>query len=85
MSQWETPVDESPKRVLPISPGVIGGLIAAVVLIIFIAQNNDKAQVEFLFWSFEVSLWFGLVLAAGLTLLAERLIEWGLRRRRRGR
>ncbi|NLA37660.1 MAG: hypothetical protein GX868_18505 [Actinobacteria bacterium] len=84
MSQWDTPVDDSPKRSQSISPGVIGGLIALVVLVIFIAQNNDKAVVEFLFWSFEVSLWFGLILAAALTLLAERLIAWGLRRRKRG-
>lgn len=85
MTQWQTPADESPKTGLAVSPGMIGGVIALVVLVIFIVQNRDRAQVDFLFWSFEVSLWFGLVLAAALTLVAERLIEWGLRRRRRRR
>lgn len=83
MTQFETP-PESSRRGIEVSPGLIGGLVAVVVLVIFIAQNNDKATVEFLFWSMEVSLWFGLLLAAVLTLIAERLIGWALRRRRRG-
>lgn len=83
MSNWETPSDQPAKKGLVISPGIIGGAVVALLLVIFIAQNNDETRIEFLFWGFRVSLWFGLLLAAVLTLIAERLIGWGWRRRNR--
>lgn len=66
-----------------VNASLIGGGVVVLLLLIFILQNRDRGKINFLFWSFETSIWFGLVLAAALTLLAERLVMWALARRKR--
>lgn len=68
-----------------VNASLIGGGIVAVLLLVFILQNRDRGTIDFLFWSMETSIWFGLLLASGLTLLAERLVLWALARRKRHR
>ena len=61
---------------------VIGVVI--VVAVIFMAQNNDRVELNFLFISIDARLWVGLlltlVLGAVLGQMAETL--WNRRKRR---
>ena len=60
---------------------VIGAGIALAVLVIFVLQNRDRANVDFLFWDVDARVWTVIVLAAGLGFV----IGWMLGRARRGK
>ena len=66
--------------------GVRGGVVAlgvvAVLLLIFVLQNDEKGSVDFLFWHFQVQTWFALLITAVLGFIGGYLVCW-LRRRRR--
>jgi uncharacterized integral membrane protein len=63
---------------------IIGVVI--VVAVIFMAQNNDRVELNFLFVSIDARLWVGLLLTlllgAVLGQVAERL--WERRKRAKG-
>jgi uncharacterized integral membrane protein len=50
--------------------------IAAVLLLIFVLQNTNSADIDFLFWDGEVALWVLIAVAAVLGFL----IGWFLGR-----
>ena len=62
--------------------GVIALGIVAVLLLIFILQNDNQGPIDFLFWHFKVRIWAALLMAAALGFVGGYLICW-LRRRRR--
>jgi uncharacterized integral membrane protein len=76
--------DTGPDRQRAMRMLVIG--IVIVVAVIFMAQNNDRVELNFLFVSVDARLWVGLLLTlllgAVLGQVAERL--WERRKRRRG-
>lgn len=57
-----------------LSGRAIGGIIVAVLVIVFIAINRDEAEVSFLFFSVTMSLWIALAIAAAGGLIAGFLI-----------
>jgi uncharacterized integral membrane protein len=62
------------------STRVIVAIVLAVVAIIFIAQNNGKGTIDFLFWSFDTRVWVALALVALCGFAAGYLIgkvSWG--------
>ena len=40
--------------------------VVAVLMLSFILQNRDRANVDFLFWDADIRLWLALLLAATL-------------------
>jgi uncharacterized integral membrane protein len=66
----------------PVSLTLIIGLIALVLAIIFIAQNTDSHDVNFLFWDGEMSTWLVIVIALVLGALIDRVATWAWRRRK---
>jgi len=40
--------------------------VVAVLILSFILQNRDRANVDFLFWDADIRLWLALLLAAAL-------------------
>ena len=56
--------------------------IVAVLLILFVLQNDVQGPITFLFWHFQVRTWAALLVAAVLGFVAGYLICW-LRRKRR--
>jgi uncharacterized integral membrane protein len=66
-----------------ISPTLVVFLLVVVIAVIFILQNTDKAQIDFLFWSGTVDIWIAIVIALVLGALIDRLGSYFLRRRRR--
>jgi uncharacterized integral membrane protein len=62
--------------------GVVVLGIVAVLLVIFILQNDQQGPIDFLFWHFKVRIWAALLITTVLSFVAGYLTSW-LRRRRR--
>jgi uncharacterized integral membrane protein len=61
-------------------------IIVAVITAVFIAQNRDQTQVEFLFFDVQSRVWTAIAVAIGLGVLLDRLIlAWWRRARKRKR
>jgi len=63
---------------------VIGAIIV-IFTILFIAQNSDKVETSFVFFTVETRLWVSLLLAVLLGALVGQVVEamWNRRRARR--
>ena len=66
-----------------ITAGLVGLLVAGVVVVIVVAQNVDRVAFDFLFWSVEVSLAVLLLVTALVTLALDQVVGVMWRRRRR--
>jgi uncharacterized integral membrane protein len=58
--------------------------VVALLIAIFVLQNRDRANIDFLFWDVDVRIWFGLAVAVVLGFLAGFLIGRAFRRPRSG-
>ena len=76
---------ELPKEGRSISPMLIVALVIAVVLVIFIVQNSEDADVTWLFFDARTKLWLVILVSAVAGYLIGQLVEMGIRRRRRSR
>jgi uncharacterized integral membrane protein len=56
-------------------------VLLALAALLFIVQNTDSANLEFLWFNFEWPLWIMLVAFAGVGAL----VFWGVQRRRQSR
>jgi len=65
---------------------LIGGGILLVLLVIFIVQNTAETHFKFLFWSFTLPLWLGLVITAVVAFVVGQFaLMWRRHRRRKAR
>lgn len=59
-------------------------IVVAVISAIFVVQNRERTDIEFLFFDFNSRVWTAIVVAIGLGILLDRLILlWWRRTRRR--
>lgn len=63
--------------------GVIGAILVAVALLIFILQNTNEEEVTWLFFEASAPLWVLIVVTAVLSVALSQLILLIVRRRRR--
>lgn len=70
----QVPGGPAPAKKSGLSGRAIGGIIIAVLVIIFIAINRDQTEVSFVFFTATLSLWVALTIAAVGGLLAGFLI-----------
>lgn len=56
--------------------------LAVAALVAFVVQNTERVNVDWLFFSGRWALWLVVVITVVLTLVAERLVTFALRRRR---
>ncbi len=61
------------------------GVLAAVALIVFIAQNTDEAQVNFLGWDWDLPLFLLLLITIVLSVVCTEIASWFMGRRHRNR
>ena len=61
------------------------GVLAAVALIVFIAQNTDDAEVNFLGWDWNLPLFLLLLITIVLSVICSEIVGWYLGRQRRKR
>ena len=63
--------------------GVLGAIVAAAALLIFILQNTDEQKVTWLFFDATAPLWVVIVVTAVLSVALAQLVIFVWRRRRR--
>ncbi len=82
MSDWNDgrSVDKEDRQ---ISIGLIVGAIAGVALLLFILQNTEEQNINFLFWDIGMPIWLLLVITILLTVVATIIVMWYLGRRER--
>jgi uncharacterized integral membrane protein len=66
----EYPGGSAPAKKSGISGRAIGGIIVAVMVVVFIAINRDQVEVSFVFFTTTLALWVALTIAAVGGLLA---------------
>jgi uncharacterized integral membrane protein len=57
-----------------LSGRAIGGIVIAVLVVVFIAINRDQTSVSFIFFTAEIALWVALAIAAAGGFFAGFLI-----------
>ena len=57
-----------------LSGRAIGGIVVAVLVVVFIAINRDQTSVSFIFFTANVALWVALAIAAAGGFVAGFLI-----------
>ncbi|MBN99951.1 MAG: hypothetical protein CL438_04710 [Acidimicrobiaceae bacterium] len=70
------------ERLKKIDPKYFGGVISLVVLLLFVFQNTEKTQVEFLWFDIAMPLFLLLVLTSVLASLIALLLQRLSRKRR---
>ncbi len=67
-----------------LSPALVGAGIVAVLLVVFILQNSNRASVEFLFFERQTPVWVAIGIGIVLGVILDRLVTvWWRRSRRR--
>jgi uncharacterized integral membrane protein len=65
---------------------LIGGGILLVLLLLFIFQNTADTTFKYLFWSFTLPLWLGLLITALVAFVVGQLaLMWRRHKRRQAR
>jgi uncharacterized integral membrane protein len=65
---------------------LIGGGILLVLLLLFIFQNTADTTFKYLFWSFTLPLWLGLVITAvAAFVIGQFALMWRRHKRRQAR
>ena len=68
-----------------VSPEIIGAAALAIVLVIFIVQNDEDQKVSWVVFSKRGPLWAVILVSAVIGYLIGQLVEFGVKRRRRER
>ena len=68
-----------------INARMVLGALAAVALIIFIAQNTDEIRVNFLGWDWDLPLFLLLLITIALSVVCTEIAGWYMGRRSRRR
>lgn len=80
-------VPESPARAEYRREGLGGKeillVVAGVLLVIFVIQNLENANIDFLFWDWDVAIAVAIVVSAVLGFVIGWLVAWLGRRARR--
>ena len=73
------------KRLKKIDPKYFGGVVSVVVFLLFVFQNTEKTQVEFLWLDITTPLFLLLIITSGLASLIALLLQRLSRKRRSSR
>ena len=68
-----------------INARMVLGALAAVALIVFIAQNTDDTRVNFLGWDWDLPLFLLLLITIVLSVVCTEIASWYMGRRRLSR
>lgn len=63
--------------------GFVAVLLLAILVAIFIVQNDEPMAVEFLWFDFQMSIWVVILAVVLITMIADQVISLFYRRRKR--
>ncbi len=64
-----------------VNPRLVLAAVGIAVLVLFVFQNTEEANVEFLFWELELPLAVLLIATIVVTLLVAGMVAWFVARR----
>jgi uncharacterized integral membrane protein len=67
-----------------IPPSLVGAVVLAVVVLVFVLQNTHRVPVHFLWFEWNGQLWLMLLITSAVAIVAAELFSMYLRRRRAG-
>jgi uncharacterized integral membrane protein len=82
MSMQQYPSDPSDSKSGRINAHIVVAAVIVVALLVFIFQNGESKQVDFLMFSFSAPLWLIIALAAVLGALLDGVVVRAWRRMR---
>lgn len=84
MAEEQVPQSQTPKPPKrSVSPEIIVAAVLAVILLIFIVQNDTDVKVSWVVFSRRAAVWTVILVSAVLGYVIGQLVEFGLKRRRR--
>ncbi|MFT3855800.1 MAG: LapA family protein [Ilumatobacteraceae bacterium] len=67
------------------SVALIVALVLLAVAVIWFFQNGDTVEITFLFGTWTTKVRWAIIISIGVGLLLDRLVSYGLRRRKRNK
>ena len=67
-----------------VSPLLIALIVLAILAVVFVLQNGDRADVNFLFFDIGAAVWVAIAISIGVGIVLDRLFIAWWRRRRHG-
>lgn len=64
-----------------VSPRLIGGVVLAVLAVIFVLQNTARGRVSFLFWHITAPSWTWLIVIFVVGVIVGSMFPWFRRRK----
>ena len=65
-----------------VSPLLIAFIVLAILALVFVLQNGERADINFLFFDIGAAVWVAIAISIGVGILLDRLlIAWWRRRR----
>jgi len=65
-----------------LSPLLIAFIVVAILAVVFVLQNGERAEIDFLFFDVGTDVWVAIAISIGVGVLLDRLlIAWWRRRR----
>jgi uncharacterized integral membrane protein len=64
------------------SPKLVGAVVLAIVIGVFIIANDHDTQIKFVFFTWDTTVRWSIFIALVLGVLLDRLVIWGMRRRK---
>lgn len=74
------PIANERSRGFSVTPGLIGGGVVAIVVLIVLFQNSQSVTVTLFGWSLSMPLWLLLLITFALGMLLDGLVMSGIRR-----
>jgi uncharacterized integral membrane protein len=74
--------DATQRRERRVPPALIGAVVFALVVLVFVLQNTHRVPIHFLWFEWDAQLWLMLLITCASAIAAAELFSVYLRRRR---
>ncbi|MEY4174642.1 MAG: hypothetical protein RI900_1807 [Actinomycetota bacterium] len=65
------------------SAGLVSAALFGIVVLIFAIGNGDETRINFLFFKWDTTVRFAILIAVVLGIVLDRLVSYGMKRRKK--
>ena len=65
------------------SAGLIGTVVFGIIVLIFAIGNGDETRINFLFFKWDTTVRFAILIAVVLGIVLDRMFNFGIKRRKK--